>query len=359
MKIVKNSDRYKDILSSKSALSKSDIEHYRIASSADQNNIEQKLVDDSFAADAMEGWSDLNFDTSLLKSSGELFPKQRFPWYIASCALVVGICSVLLFQYLSNDRNFKLLDISNNSTKSIALNTIIIEPSDVVLPDSIQNLTIVDITKQMNIQKIKDDFLQLDLPEIEFTKLSPIKPNENTIEKEIVTSKTIGKEIYFFDLKLIDYEEYRTNSVIKTEQLILTGIPANKENNRSEEMESDWGEVDIPYQDYLKKSIRQFDQLHYKKALTRFQTILATYPKDINANFYGGLCLFNFGQYNTAIAHFEQCLTSGYLNFDEEAEWMIANSYLNMGNSIEGVKLMTNIVRKSGYYSIQASEKIK
>ena len=67
----------------------------------------------------------------------------------------------------------------------------------------------------------------------------------------------------------------KTYHSLTDEELII----AYKKNNRSEEMESDWGEVDIPYQDYLKKSIRQFDQLHYKKALTKFQTILASIYK--------------------------------------------------------------------------------
>ena len=340
-------------------MSKSDIENYSTASSVEKNNIEQKLVDDPFASDAMDGWSDLNFDTSLLKSPSKSFPKQKFPWNIAIGALAVGVTSVFLVQYLSNNQDTELLNVSNDTTELIADNTIIIESSDLILPDSIQKLTAVDRTKQMNVQEIKDDFVQLDLPDIEIIKLPAIELIEENINKEIVQSKTVGNEIYFFDLKLIDYEEYRTNSVIKTEQLILTGTPANKENDRSEEMESSLRDVDIPYQDYLKKSIRLFNKLRYKKALTRFQTILVTYPKDVNANFYGGLCLFNFGEYNDAIIHFEHCMESSYLNFDEEAEWMIANSYLNMGNLKKGRDLMTRIIEKDGYYSTQATEKLK
>ena len=340
-------------------MSKSDIENYNTASSVEKNNIEQKLVDDPFASDAMDGWSDLNFDTSLLKSPSEFFPKQKFPWNIAMGALAVGVTSVFLVQYLSNSQAIELLNVSNDTTELIADNTIIIESSDLILPDSIQNLTEVDRTEQMNVQEIKDDFVQLDLPDIEIIKLPTIELIEENINKEVVQSKTVGNEIYFFDLKLIDYEEYRTNSVIKTEQLILTGTPASKENDRSEEMESSWRDVDIPYQDYLKKSIRLFNKLRYKKALTRFLTIIVTYPKDVNANFYGGLCLFNFGEYNDAIIHFEQCMESSYLNFDEEAEWMIANSYLNMGNLKKGRDLMTRIVEKDGYYSTQATEKLK
>ena len=52
-------------------------------------------------------------------------------------------------------------------------------------------------------------------------------------------------------------------------------------------------------------------------------------------------------------------MESSYLNFDEEAEWMIANSYLNMGNLKKGWDLMTRIIEKDGYYSTQATEKLK
>ena len=44
--------------------------------------------------------------------------------------------------------------------------------------------------------------------------------------------------------------------------------------------------------EFIDKSVRYFNRGKYRKALSRFtRTILESYPEDVNANFYAGLCL--------------------------------------------------------------------
>lgn len=196
--------------------------------------------------------------------------------------------------------------------------------------------------------------------EIEFPALPPIAiPESGTSPSAPVIDKINAKEIYLNDLKLIDYRAYRENPAVETKQLILTGTTADKEGKHSESFESNWQNVQIPYMQYLDKSVYYFNKGKSKKALARFETIIETYPLDVNANFYAGLCLFNFGEYTDAIAKFETCLGSTYRNFDDEAIWMKALSLEHLHREIEAKKLFTLISENNGFYAEQAREKLK
>ena len=186
----------------------------------------------------------------------------------------------------------------------------------------------------------------------------PINDIKSEKEKVIISSRNLAKEIYLNDLKLIDYSSYRTDPVIKTKQVLLTGTPANLESEESEEIEAVWRTVDIPYNDYIDKTLRILNSGNYKKTLSRLETILKTYPEDINATFYRGFCLYNLGEYDAAIKNFQKCMNGKFNNFDEEAEWMTAQAYQLSGNTSQAITIFKSIISKNGYYAKQAKVKI-
>ena len=112
----------------------------------------------------------------------------------------------------------------------------------------------------------------------------------------------------------------------------------------------------MPYMDYLEKTIELFAKGQNKKALSRFAIILETYPDDLNANFYAGLCYYNLKEYTSASFSFSKCLDSKFLNFNEEAEWYMAKSFLAAGNVSEGKVILKKIKTDGGYYAKQAEK---
>jgi tetratricopeptide (TPR) repeat protein len=102
-----------------------------------------------------------------------------------------------------------------------------------------------------------------------------------------------------------------------------------------------------------------FSKGQNKKALARFEVILDTYPDDLNANFYSGLCYYNLNEFSKAINVFAKCQDSNYSNFNEEAQWYLAKSHQAAGNDSQARELFKKIVNEGGYYSAQAEKILK
>jgi tetratricopeptide (TPR) repeat protein len=141
--------------------------------------------------------------------------------------------------------------------------------------------------------------------------------------------------------------------------MVLTGTPANVGETATTEEETQWKDVEVPYIDYLEKSMELFSKGQNKKALARFEVILDTYPDDLNANFYAGLCYYNLKEFSKAIASFTKCQDSKYSNFSEEAEWYMAKSYQAAGNDAQARDLFKRIAGSGGYYAKQAEKMLK
>jgi tetratricopeptide (TPR) repeat protein len=185
----------------------------------------------------------------------------------------------------------------------------------------------------------------------------PIKKIEEAKPETTIARETLfGKEIYLSDLKLLDYRAYRSRPKIATKQMILTGTPANVGDNTPTETTTEWKDVDVPYIDYLEKTMDLFAKGQNKKALARFEVILDTYADDLNANFYAGLCYYNLNDFDLAVTAFSKCTDSKYTNFLEEAEWYIAKSHLAKGSTTLAIDLFTKIAKENGYYSAQAKK---
>jgi tetratricopeptide (TPR) repeat protein len=179
---------------------------------------------------------------------------------------------------------------------------------------------------------------------------------ETTLKRETFSCK----EIYLHDLKLLDYRAYRSRPSVTTKQMVLTGTPANVGDaaiNGDEEPE--WKDVEIPYIDYLEKTMELFAKGYNKKALSRFQTILEAYPDDVNAGFYAGICYYNLKEYDQAERSLRICINSKYSNFYEEAEWYLAKNLLAQGNRDKGVELLRAISNAKGYYAKQADAELR
>ncbi len=350
-------------------LQRSDIEAY--GKSDDplvRNAVEQKAASDPFDADAMEGWEALGYDTGLMASADKRFmPRSYKGWYVGGgIAVVAGIVAVVYFTAGTNDPE-KVLPQEDQILVSQTLpeQQIALDESDIVLPEQIEEMEDAPKPQQLPPASIKQDFQEIQairmkeppvpVAELPVLELRTDRPHDLSIIKK----HELAKEIYLHDFKLIDYRNYRSKPQIKTRQMILTGLPANFEDSLRKDVDPEWRDVDIPYIDYIDKSMRIFGQGNYKKALSRFETILDTYDMDVNARFYAGLCLYNLGEYDQAIPHFDLCISGPYSNFDEEALWMKALSYEHLGERNKARNIFERIAKERGFYAEQAAKKIK
>lgn len=363
-----NLNRIYKIFGSKPPLSREEIADYGNSTDAQaKHSVEMKEASDPFEADAMEGWESLDYDMSAMKNLDKRFLKgSNWGWYLSSTIVV----AVIVVGFIVLNSESSTIENENPEPKEkittlLEGQEVAIDQTDVAMPDSINELNEAPKEQQVQIKKIQKEFKDMEdsyldniRPKVEMLPLD-IQIQPNTAVPELIRLRKHAKEVYLHELKLIDYRSYRSKPTVKTQQFVLSGTPANMEGEESEPLSSEPKEVEISYIEYLEKTMDRFSRGNYKNALTRFDVILNTYSDDVNANFYSGLCLFNLGQYETAIERFIVCTNSTYSNFDEEAQWMTALSYEKIGNSAKARSYFQKIIDQGGYYKKQALAKMK
>lgn len=365
-----NSNQLHSLFGKKANLSRKDIADYgKSTDHATHNQIEANASGHDFDTDALEGWSQAGYDVSAMKSLDKRFKSVNYSYFYFT-GITGLVLTILIGFYIVNSLSNKELEQTIDQKDQIisdlkTTQQITLDESDVIIPVNIEEMETAPRKEQIALKEIKSDFDEkknanapITIIELESLPITGI-PIENETGKEVTREHFVAKEIYLHDLKLVDYRKYRSNPTVKTKQIILSGTPANQETQESESIEPEWKEVEVPYMEYLNKTMQIFEKGQYKKALTRYETILAAYPQDVNANFYGALCLFNLSEYNQSIQLMEACIAGKYSNFDEEAQWTIALAYEKLGKINEAKLIFKSIVDQNGYYKIQAQKKLK
>ncbi len=365
-----NLKRIYKIFGASPPLSREDITDYGDnPDAATQHRVETKEVSGSFEADAMEGWEAMNYDVGVMKNLDHKFMgSSNIGWYIAGSVVVAAtiVTVVLLNSSPEETKNTQVAQADEKITELLDDQELTLEKTDLVLPDSISEMKDAPVELQIEPKKIENEFKEMQTeyvdkapPVIEMIPLDKVRMEIRQIEPEVIEKSKSAAEIYLYRLKLVDYRKYRSKPKVKTKQVVLTGTPASKEGKNSEEPVSEMQEIEIPYIEYLSKTMRKFSRGSYKNALTRFDVILETYKDDVNANFYSGLCLYNLGEYEEAIDRFLACRLSVYTNFDEEAQWMTALSYEELGQNDKARIYFQKIIDQGGFYKKRAQSKMK
>ncbi|MCR9171967.1 MAG: tetratricopeptide repeat protein [bacterium] len=365
-----NLKRITKIFGASPPLSRKDIAEYGKSSDAStQHSVESKGVSSSFEADAMEGWEAMDYDVSVMKNLDKKFMgSSNLGWYITASVVVAAtvVTVILLNSDPEKNTNMPLAQSNEKLTELLEDQEVTLEQTDIILPDSISNLQDAPIELQIEPKKIESEFKEMKSeykfkapPVIEMIPLDEVRMQIRQVEPEFIKESKKAAELYLYRLKLVDYRKYRSKPTVKTKQVVLTGTPASKEGKESEEPVSEMKDIEIPYIEYLSKTMRKFSRGSYKNALSRFDIILETYKDDVNANFYSGLCLYNLGQYEEAIDRFLACRLSIYSNFDEEAQWMTAMSYEELGQDDKARTYFQKIIDQGGFYKKQAQAKMK
>lgn len=365
-----NLKRISKLFGASPPLSRKDITDYGKGSDpSTKHMVEAKSLSGSFEADAMEGWEAMNYDVGVMKNLDKKFiGSSNIGWYITGSVVVAAalVTVVLLNTDTSEDQKNLISKTDEKLTELLEDQQVTLEQTDIVLPDSISILQDAPEEQQIAPKKIEKEFKEMQTeyefkapPVIEMIPLDKVRMAIRNVEPEYIKNSKTAAEIYLHRLKLVDYRKYRSKPKVKTKQVVLTGVPANKESEDSEEPVSEMQEIEIPYIEYLSKTMGKFSRGAYKNALSRFDIILETYKDDVNANFYSGLCLYNLGQYEEAIDRFLACRISTFNNFDEEAQWMTALCYEELGQDDKARVYFQKIIDQGGFYKKQAQAKMK
>ncbi|WP_430403972.1 tetratricopeptide repeat protein [Fluviicola sp.] len=320
----------------------------------------EQLTD--FDRDALEGWKDSNVPFSKMKQLDRKmnFSRTNFTPYI------IGLSAVVIITLA-----FILIPRTTNQVVTEKPMMVKLENTDINIPEEIDTLIAIPQKDQITVHEIKtsqneiknlpvedkkEENMEIPFPELVLEPLPPL------IEQKPVTvsKQKIAKEIYLQDLKAIDYSQYRSKPTVQIEQIILTGIPADqKDKDDIVPEEPQMKLVNIPYMDYLEKSLNYTNRGKWKQALSRFNEIIKNYPDDVNARFYAGWCYYNLGQYSDACINFSACLQLEFSNFNDEAEWYLAESRLANGDKSSAKELFVKIKNQKGFYSRQAEKVLK
>lgn len=320
----------------------------------------EQLTD--FDRDALEGWQDSHVSFSKMKQLDRKmhFPRTNFTPYIIG----LSIAAIITLAFI-------LIPGTNNHPEKEKQILVKLENTDINIPEEIDTLIAIPQKDQITVHEIrtsqneiknlpvedkKEENIEIPFPELVLEPLPPL------IEQKPVTvsKQKIAKEIYLQDLKAIDYSQYRSKPTVQIEQIILTGIPADQEDKDDIVPEEPQMKlVNIPYMDYLDKSLNYTNRGKWKQALSRFNEIIKNYPDDVNARFYAGWCYYNLGQYNDACVNFSACLQLEFSNFNDEAEWYLAESRLANGDKSSAKELFIKIKNQKGFYSKQAEKVLK
>lgn len=319
---------------------------------------------DDFDHDALDGWKNSGVSFGQMK---QLDKKMKFPKKTSIIPYIIGLSVLILgtvaFLFLKEDSIE-----SKTPDKPLMVK---VENTDLRIPEEIDTLEAIPQKDQITVNEVKTSQNEIknlpvetkkdEIAEIPFPE-TVLEPLPLVIEQKPVTvsKQKVAKEIYIQDLKAIDYSQYRTKPTVQIEQIILTGIPADQENKDDVIAEEPQVKlVNVPYIDYLEKSLNYTNRGRWKLALSRFNEILKTYPDDVNARFYAAWCYYNLGQYNEACLNFSACLQLEFSNFNEEAEWYLAQSRLANGEKALSKELFQKIKNQKGFYSKQAEKVLK
>lgn len=331
-----------------------------------QNNSEQdQSTFDDFDKDALEGWKNSGVAFSQMKNVDKAIGRKFNNGFFNSTVFIGSIAAILTVSAI-------IFFTQQENTPSPKQKSFVIERNEVSLPENIDTLIALNKETQISTQDLISKHTQEQaqtqtkteiVQKVDFDLLTStvLEPLPTTIEnKEVkLTEQRLAKEIYLHRLKAIDYSEYRSRPEVKIEQIILSGVPASYETEDDIQTESSTKTVMIPYMDYLDKTLKYLGNEKWKQALSRCEEILNTYPDDINAIFYSGLCYYNLQQYQKACDQFSACVQLNWANFNEEATWYLAKSRLANKDKTLAKELFTAIKENNGYYAKQAEKILK
>ncbi len=337
-----------------------------------RNALEKKALADPFLKDAMDGFDENpdSFNQFYNAHKSQLRNKKSYTFLIAVGVIIAmfavtsilkiyqgdgseltaqnDIDSLAIIDSVNVDQNLLTEDVTEYEMVPAAIETLTVIPqADIVTPNEVvnhQELVADIIEKQEEPIIIDEDFDHED--ELKIQDESAHWHKHGQISTETA---------YLFELLVVDYRKItRENQKITYQRFELSGVSADREGSIENEDDLIEREVNVPYYDYLRKSMSFFAEGRYKKALNRYLLILDQYPEDLNALFYGGLSYHNLGKNEEAIVFFDKIINGDVYVFNEEALWYKTKALIKLKKNTEAKSILEEIIAHGGFYTQEA-----
>jgi hypothetical protein len=178
------------------------------------------------------------------------------------------------------------------------------------------------------------------------------------------TLKSSPMVTYIDNLKVIDY-----NLNIPEEPAKGKGVPSgteskfeNKEKKSQDTKAAKSSGMVVfrktNYINLLTDPVVLFNKKRYQSAIEGFNEILALHPGDENAIFYKGLSFYHLEDYSNAANFLKQLYANPAGTFYEEANFYLAKTYIDSGDTEKGAALLKEVVNRKGFYASKAAEEL-
>ena len=158
-----NSNRFNKIFESKSSLGRKDITAYGKTNDEKIKHSIEANASDPFESDALEGWEQLSYDISNMRSLDKTFaPNNILKYYIVSSVIVgLSIVGIALFIQATQEtkdnkdvlENTKILTSEKAEKQEFSETT-----SDVNIPERIEQMNLAPKEKQIEVLTIQNNF---------------------------------------------------------------------------------------------------------------------------------------------------------------------------------------------------------
>lgn len=165
--------------------------------------------------------------------------------------------------------------------------------------------------------------------------------------------------VYVHDMLVIDLTSFYNKKIrVVNKHFSTSGTRVYNEERTESPAVIDSPYRYITYLEMLDSALGYFSANEFERSIHVLNSMLNTYPGDVNALFYSGLCKYNLGLTEGAIERFQ--LVQGHFlkTFDQEAAWYLALSY-DRQNDPKTDDLLRSIRDKGGFYSKRAQELLR
>lgn len=136
----------------------------------------------------------------------------------------------------------------------------------------------------------------------------------------------------------------------------ITGLPARYE---LAQPDSSSPVSALTYMDFLDKAAKALNEENFSAATVYFKNILSVYPKDQNALFYSGYCMFRLQNFQESERFLKKCYTGIYGNFDEESLWFLALGAERQQQYALAQQRYEKLFANNGFYAEKARQKLE
>jgi hypothetical protein len=158
-----------------------------------------------------------------------------------------------------------------------------------------------------------------------------------------------GNKIRFVEGYMLSDHEYTLRQSLDVPR--LGGVPAEFENRKVKEgaaQESGGHLIDL--KDQLDKAIVSYSEGLYDATILKLEALSKKFPKDVNLNFYLGMCYYQKENYDVALYHFGESATFENDLFDQEQDFYIAMCYLKKGEEKLAREYFEIIANSNSFY---------